>query len=199
MDNPELIEQLKRAQTLGFLGPVPVQDHIAHSAGFLEALEGLEHGRVADLGSGGGVPGLIVASARPDLHLVLIDATAKRCRFLEEAVAALDLDAEVVEGRAEVLGRGALRATFDAVLARSFGPPAATAECGSPLLHVGGELMVSEPPQDDQRWPAEVSQLGLEVGRRVGSTPVVQTLRQATLCPERFPRRDGLPAKRPLF
>jgi 16S rRNA (guanine527-N7)-methyltransferase len=98
-----------------------------------------------------------------------------------------------------VLGRGALRATFDAVLARSFGPPAATAECGSPLLHVGGELMVSEPPQDDQRWSAEVSQLGLEVGRRVGSTPVVQTLRQITLCPERFPRRDGLPAKRPLF
>ena len=52
MDNPELIEQLKRAQTLGFLGPVPVQDHVAHSAGFLEALEELEHGRVADLGSG---------------------------------------------------------------------------------------------------------------------------------------------------
>lgn len=195
-----LVAQLERARTLGFLGPGPVQDHLDHTDGFLAALVGVE-GVVVDLGSGGGVPGLILGVARPDLRLWLVDATAKRCRFLEAAVAALGLSAEVVEGRAEDVGRSARRECADAVVARSFGAPAATAECAAPLLRMGGILVVSEPPAPDPaRWPANgLAPLGLELGDRSGGSPVTQTLHQVRRCPDAYPRRVGLPAKRPLF
>ncbi len=195
----ELIAQLERARALGFLGPGDVRDHVRHAEGFVAALEGLS-GVVVDLGSGGGVPGLVVGMARPDLQLVLLDATAKRCRFLEAAVMALALDATVAEGRAEVLGRGPLRGTATAVLARSFASPAATAECAAPLLAVGGRLVVSEPPNPVDRWPAAgVSLLGLEVGDRSTTTPRLQVLHQVRPCSDAYPRREGIPAKRPLF
>lgn len=200
MHDPALLEQLQRSQSLGFLGPGDVTAHLEHTQAFLAALDGVT-GTVVDLGSGGGVPGLVVGRARPDLHLVLLDAMAKRCRFLEAAVAALELDAEVVEGRAEDLARGPLRGTATAVLARSFGPPAATAECGAPLLEVGGRLIVSEPPATSDRWPSgPLRELGLVPAARltVGQA-TVQVLDQVAPCPDRFPRRVGLPTKRPLF
>jgi 16S rRNA (guanine527-N7)-methyltransferase len=200
LEHEPLLGQLERARALGFLGPGPVRNHIEHTAGFLRALDGVA-GTVADLGSGGGVPGLILGVVRPDLRLVLIDATATRCRFLEDAVRHLELDARVVEGRAEVVGRGADRGAMDAVVARSFGPPAATAECAAALLRVGGVLVVSEPPAaPDDRWPAAgLAMLGLVPGPRSVGSPIVQVLHQATACPADFPRRDGVPAKRPLF
>src|SRR3546814_9312392 len=82
---------------------------------------------------------------------------AKRCAFLREAVEALGADerVEVVEGRAEEIGRGEMRRVVDAVIARSFGPPAATAECAAPLLRAGGLLVVSEPPEALDRWPED--------------------------------------------
>ncbi len=200
LEHEPLLTQLERARALGFLGPGPVRGHIEHTAGFLWALEAIV-GRVLDLGSGGGVPGLVIGVARPDLTLLLVDATATRCRFLEDAVRQLGLDAVVVEGRAEVLGHGPHRGTVDAVVARSFGPPAATAECAAPLLCPGGVLIVSEPPTvTEERWPARgLAELGLALGDRSADSPVVQVLHQVTSCPRSYPRRDGVPAKRPLF
>ena len=196
-----LVGQLSRARELGFLGPGPVEPHLEHALVFVDALDGVE-GTVVDLGSGGGLPGLVVAAARPDLHLVLLDARAVRCRFLEEAVGALELAATVVEGRAEEAGRGPLRGVAAAVVARSFGSPGATAECGAPLLAPGGRLVVSEPPDAaPSRWPAEgLARLGLvDQGtlRRPRATVRVLVLHRA--CPAIYPRRDGLPAQRPLF
>jgi 16S rRNA (guanine527-N7)-methyltransferase len=200
-DHAGLIAQLERARDLGFLGPGPVEPHIEHTTVFLEALEGTA-GTVVDLGSGGGVPGLVIGVARPDLHLVLLDARSRRCELLRDAIQELQLDGEVVEGRAEVLGRTPLRGTADAVVARSFGLPAATAECASPFLRTGGRLIVSEPPGPPipERWPSEgLAKLGVRPVERVGAGPSVQLLVQEALCPEQFPRRDGLPANRPLF
>jgi 16S rRNA (guanine527-N7)-methyltransferase len=199
--HPGLLEQLEHARRLGLLGPGPVEPHIEHAGAFATALEGV-HGTVVDLGSGGGVPGLVLALARPDLHLVLLDARGTRCRFLEGAVEALGLHAEVVEGRAEDIGRSERRGAAGAVVARSFGIPAATAECAAPLLEVGGLLVVSEPPPPPQpdRWPARgLAELGLDATVRVGSGPTVQVLVQRTECPAAYPRRDGVPTKQPLF
>lgn len=195
-----LLVQLRRAQQLGLLGPTPVEAHVEHAAGFLQALEPVE-GRVIDLGSGGGVPGLVIAGARPDLELVLVDAMQKRCEFLETAVVALAHDrVRVVHGRAEVLGRGDLRGTAAAVVARGFGPPAVTAECAAPFLRVGGRLVVSEPPAQAERWPAEpLARLGLQAVAAPPGGPTMQILIQVTPCPAELPRRDGMPAKRPLF
>lgn len=198
--DPALIGELERSRALGFLGPGPVEEHVHHAGGFLAALEGVT-GQVIDLGSGGGVPGLVVGLARPDLTLVLIDAMAKRCTFLAEAATVLGLArTTVVVGRAEALGRGPLRNSAAAVLARSFGPPAVTAECAAPFLRVGGRLVVSEPPDAIDRWPEDgLALLGLGLGERSVTTPIIQQLIQTRRCPVAYPRRDGRPAKRPLF
>jgi len=106
-----------------------------------------------------------------------------------------------VEGRAEDVGRGPWRGAADAVVARSFAAPAATAECAAPLLRAGGRLVVSEPPEaDPERWPvAGLDLLHLELGPRSPGSPYTQTLYQRATCPDRFPRRNGQPAAHPLF
>lgn len=197
-----LVAALERARRLGVLGPGPVVDHVAHAQGFVQALAEVPEGAlVVDLGSGGGVPGLIVAEARPDLRVLLLDAMEKRTALLVEAVQSMGLAdrVQVQTGRAEVLGRDEeLRGTASAVTARSFGPPAATAECAAPLLSVGGILVVSEPPEDSNRWPADpLSALGLVPRPR--SIPGIQILEQTLPCPSTYPRRTGLPTKRPVF
>lgn len=200
MPAPDLLAQLERARSIGFLGPGPVEAHIEHAQAFIDQLASTR-GLLVDLGSGGGVPGLVVASARPDLRVVLVESMAKRAAFLREVVAHLSLDkVTVLEERAEVVGRGSLRGTAQAVTARSFGSPAVTAECAAPLLVPGGMLLVSEPPEAADRWPADgLAQLGMVPVQRTDGVPAMQVISQASPCPERFPRRVGMPAKRLLF
>jgi 16S rRNA (guanine527-N7)-methyltransferase len=106
----------------------------------------------------------------------------------------------VLCGRAEELGRDPeLRGHFDAVLARSFGRPSVTAECSAPFLRVDGLLVVSDPPTGS-RWPAEeLGLLGLEPIETISDPFHFTVLRQREACPDRYPRRTGIPAKRPLF
>jgi 16S rRNA (guanine527-N7)-methyltransferase len=160
-------------------------------------------GRVLDLGSGGGLPGLVVVTYRPELELTLLEARQRACRFLREAVGDLGRpDVTVVEARAEEAARRPeLRETFDAVVARSFGPPAVTGECAVGFLRPSGWLVVSEPPGDEgARWPAEgLEELGFGVRSRGvqpgGSFVVLEKIRSD----DRWPRRVGIPAKRPLW
>lgn len=196
---------LEEAKELGFLGPGPVAGHIEHSAGYVQAVGDQVPRRVVDLGSGGGVPGLVVASAWPEAIICLLDSNERRALFLARAAAALGLTNRVVVGhaRAEDAGRDpAWRGHADLVLARSFAPPGVTAECAAPLLAVDGRLIVSEPPgTPGDRWPeASLARLGLRpVGRFEQSFSRFQILRQERLCPDEYPRKVGMPGKRPLF
>src|SRR3546814_20514420 len=88
MPDGALVSVLERSRRLGFLGPGPVEDHVRHAQGFLDALEGVT-GRVVDLGSGGGVPGLVLVVERPELAVVLLDAMANGEAFLRGEVEAL--------------------------------------------------------------------------------------------------------------
>src|SRR3546814_11428625 len=77
MPDGALVSVLERSRRLGFLGPGPVEDHVRHAQGFLDALEGVT-GRVVDLGSGGGVPGLVLVVGRPERSVELLDAMSDR-------------------------------------------------------------------------------------------------------------------------
>ena len=205
-----MLEVLERGRGLGFLGPGSVRVHVDHALGFAGGIDAPT--RFLDLGSGGGVPGLVLAEHWPKSRAVLLEARQRRCDFLTEAVRTLDLaDRVVVEcARAEEAGhRQDLRGQFDLVAARAFGPPPVTAECGAPFLHVGGILAVSEPPQTEtragaaegsERWaPDGLARLGLAVGRSWTEGYRYQALELVERCPPRYPRKAGIPSKRPLF
>lgn len=135
--------------------------------------------------------------------IVLVDASERRTTFLQRAVDRLGASHVTVRrDRAEIVGRDpALRGAVDLVVARSFGPPAVTAECAAPLLRVGGRLIVSDPPDVSHgRWsPPVLARLGLGAPRRVRVPAAFTVIEQSAPCPDRFPRRVGIPAKRPLF
>ncbi len=203
-DAATLSQVLSDARERGFLGPGPVQAGIEHARGFAAGVEA-SPARLVDLGSGGGLPGLVLAGVWAEASVVLVEANTRRSRFLAHAVNALGYGerVQVLAERAELVGRRAeLRSRTDVVVARSFGSPAVTAECAAPLLRVGGRLVVSEPPDDEGtvRWPPEqLGELGLEVGPTWRSDFHYQSLRQVAVCPDRYPRRVGVPAKRPLY
>lgn len=200
-----LARVLERARTAGFLGDAPVADQIGHARALVRAIpDGT--GTYLDLGSGGGVPGLVVAIDRPELRGVLLDSSTRRGAFLSEAVDELDLvdRIEVCVERAEEVGRQPIRrGASDVVLARGFGAPAVVAECAAPLLTVGGRLIVSDPPAGGTgrpRWPDEkLADLGLRIVHRATDRPAFTVLEQFRACPARYPRRVGVPGKRPLF
>jgi 16S rRNA (guanine527-N7)-methyltransferase len=192
---------------------MPPVEQLDHGLGFVWVVES-ELSRaprsVLDLGSGGGPPGLVLAASWPPggTRAVLLEANGRRSGHLRDALARLPqaADAVVVTGRAEDLGRQpGLREAFEVVTARSFGPPAVTAECGGAFLRPGGLLVVSEPPgsgEADDRWPAEgLAELGLARPRlvRFADRFSYRVLEKTGLLGERYPRRTGVPARRPLF
>ena len=220
-DEARLSDVLTEARHRSLIGRPAPDLQIAHSLGFLEVLllEPLT-GPVLDLGAGGGLPGLVLASHEPDLDLVLVDSSHRSVDFLLWAVNELGLSerVEVVLARAEEVGRDPrYRELFSAVVARGFARPAVTAECAAPLLEVGGRLIVSEPPPsapgkaggappepagvgEDARWPAEAcGKLGLAPEERWYGQHGFMVLRKFCPCPDRYPRRTGVPARRPLF
>jgi 16S rRNA (guanine527-N7)-methyltransferase len=136
---------------------------------------------------------------------VLIDSMVKRSTFLREVLGWSDAPegGEVIMARVEEAARWPeLEDQFDLVTARSFGPPAVTAECAARFLKTGGVLIVSEPPTagDEERWSAQgLARLGfLDRGRtRFGAAFEVLVKTEPT--PAEFPRASGTPKKHPLF
>ena len=205
-DRGRLIAILERARDQGFVGPGPVEQHVEHAEGLAAAIGVDFAGRFLDLGSGAGIPGLTLARAWPTAEGTLLDSQGRRCAFLGEALLELGVEDRLgVEcGRAEELARRRdLRGAYDLVVARGFGRPAVTAECAVGFLGSGGRLVVSEPPGEPSgsRWPgAGVSELGFrgpEVRGGPGSRHAILTL--VAPASDRWPRRVGVPAKRPLW
>lgn len=190
---------------MGLLGPGPTAGHVHHATA-MGGCQSVPPARVMDLGSGGGVPGLVLALLWPEARFVFLDASLRSARFLTGALKRLGLEgrAEVVRDRAELAGRRTdLREGFDLVVARSFGHPAVTAECASGFVHPGGLLLVSEPPgaTGDSRWSSEglrILGFGPARGCRAGGFSFVAVAKRET-AGSRWPRRSGVPAKRPLW
>lgn len=198
---PVLVAELGRSQSLGTIGPRDLDDHLGHALGYSEVLValGITSGDCADLGPGAGLPALVIAATLPDTDWTLVERR-------ERSVARLDITISRAGwtdrvrcwlGDAEIAGRD-LRGEFDLVTARGFGPPAMTAECAAPLLRMGGTLLVSEPPGEQERWPEdELAVLGLEA--RPVDNPLYWVATKVGETPDKFPRRVSVPRRKPLW
>lgn len=209
-DREALLSVLAGAQRLGFFGPGPLEPQIERALAFCDAVEDWPGGLAVDLGTGGGLPGLVLACAWPASRWLFVEANRRRCLWLQTAVQAVGLqEVTVVNERAEVVGRGPYRHTASLVTARSFAPPAATAECAAPLLRVGGRLLVTGPPDEEAagtaRWPVDgLALLGLRLARTAsfptpGGPASLSIIESTGVCDDRYPRRTGVPTKHPLF
>ena len=207
MTNDWLPRSLEISRERGFLSPQPLDHQIAHAKGFIAAWNSVATTppeNFLDLGSGGGLPGLVLLQEW-GIPAVLMDAMEKRVFFLQEVLEFEDAQGKAIaiQARAEDLSRDQdYEARFDLVTARSFGPPAVTAECAVRFLKVGGFLIVSEPPDDDapNRWPAEgLRKVGLESLGRHRFGAAFQILRKISPTANLYPRESGTPKKKPLF
>ncbi|HKV46135.1 MAG TPA: 16S rRNA (guanine(527)-N(7))-methyltransferase RsmG [bacterium] len=165
-----------------------------------------QRGSIVDLGSGAGTPGIPIAVARPNVHLALVEASRKKAGFLEVVLRELGLaNVEVLQTRAETVGRSpAHRERYDAVTARALAGIPVLAEYALPLLRIGGVAVFLKAPAAASmvhRAAAAVALLGGEAEADVpapAGRPRLVILRKVAPTPDRFPRRPGVPARRPL-
>ena len=188
-------------------GPAAVDVHVADSLSAL-ALEPVRRAKsVADLGSGAGFPGAVLAIALRQARVALVESAARKCDFLERLVSTLGIaNARVVHARAEVWPQGV--GGHDLVVARALAPLAVVCEYAAPLLALGGTLVA---------WKGEVAgvesrsgeraaeMLGLQAEGAVRSAPYagsvahhLHVFRKVAQTPAEYPRRPGAARKRPL-
>jgi 16S rRNA (guanine527-N7)-methyltransferase len=171
----------------------------------LDHIEGVRE--LVDVGSGGGLPGLVLKIARPHLRLTLIESDQAKAAFLVRACATLGLsEVEVIARRAEEVGQDPRhREAFEVAVARALAPMPVLAELCLPLVRVGGRLLA----QKTDREPLEAAAHAIEVlggapavvaaapsaARQGGTVVIVDKVRTT---PARYPRRPGVPARKPL-
>jgi 16S rRNA (guanine527-N7)-methyltransferase len=199
---------LEDARTAGFLGPGPVEPQLDHARAFAAVVEGALGGwptKFCDLGTGGGVPGLVLALEWRSCTGVFVESNRRRSAALRAALERLGLEGRVrvEEQRAELVARDPrFREQFPVVTARSFAEPPVTAEIAAGLVALGGVLVVSEPPiVDAARWPeGALADLGFGPALRevAGERHFVVVVKDA-VAPTDVPRGIGRPAKRPRW
>ena len=164
--------------------------------------------KIADIGSGAGFPGLVLAAALPRAELDLIESVGRKCEFIRRAATAAGLaNAHVLNERSEELAGGPGRELYDAVTARAVGRLSTLAELASPLLRDGG-VLVAWKGRRDEAEAAELERAAaglamsperiLAVGRFAGSEHRhLHVIRKSGPTPASLPRRPGIAKKRP--
>jgi 16S rRNA (guanine527-N7)-methyltransferase len=182
--------------------------HVEDSLTGLELEELGKAQRIADIGSGAGFPGLVLAVALANSQVDLIESVGRKCEFIQRAVDAAGIaNATVVNARSEEVAVGGGRDSYDAVTARAVGRLSTLAELASPLLRDGGVLVAWKGKRDldeEQQLERAAEQLAmkpeqiLDVGDRAGSKHRhLHILRKLGPTPEDLPRRPGMAKKRP--
>jgi 16S rRNA (guanine527-N7)-methyltransferase len=170
--------------------------HILDALVGLPAVDAAPPGPLADVGSGGGLPGLVLGVVRPERELHLIEATARKAEFIAETAAAIGVAAHVYAERSEDVARGPLRDACACVVARALAPPPVAVELCLPLCRPGGRLVLwSREPGGADLASASAALAGELLPPECPGVLVVGKLAPT---PERFPRRPGVAAKRPL-
>ena len=168
------------------------------------------HARVIDVGTGAGFPGLPLAIARPDLQVTLLEAQGKRCQFLSAVCEALQLEnAAVLQGRAEEAGQSAAhREQYDRAVARAVAPLNVLCEYLLPFVRVGGSALCWKGPAVQEEMAdgeAAAKLLGGEMGALfpmdvpgMDARHVIVAIPKIEKTLPQYPRKNGMPAKRPL-
>jgi 16S rRNA (guanine527-N7)-methyltransferase len=186
--------------------------HFADSLAVLLALEeaGKSKCRLIDIGTGAGFPGLPLKLARPHWHVTLVESTRKKTTFLRHLVEALDLDdVEVVPARAEEVGQDPrYREQFDLATARAVADLAVLVEYALPLVRIGGRFIAQKGATPEAELEAAGTAIQLLGGRHVATMAYNLPGHDASLhlvviekiapTPAKYPRRPGMPEKRPL-
>jgi 16S rRNA (guanine527-N7)-methyltransferase len=184
------------------------QVHVADSLTGLEVGELVAAHRIADIGSGAGFPGLVLAIALPDWQVDLIESVGRKCEFIQRAIDAAGIpNATVINARSEGLAAGERREAYEAVTARAVGRLSTLAELASPLLKENGVLVAwkgKRDPDEEQQLEQAAEQLAmhpeliLDVGDRAGSKHRhLHVIRKLGPTPSELPRRPGMAKKRP--
>ena len=166
--------------------------------------------RLIDVGAGAGFPGLPIKIARPEVEVTLLEATRKKCDFLQAVVNELQLaDVLIVNARAEEAGRmEAHRAQYDVAIARGVGEMPVLIEYLLPLVKIGGVAVAQKSREvihDVERAEFAITTLGGRLDDIVSvSVPELNEARYLVVIekiaatPEKYPRRAGMPSKKPL-
>jgi 16S rRNA (guanine527-N7)-methyltransferase len=205
-----LLEMLAEARAPISASTVPrARDvHIADSlTGLVEPLRSAQ--RIADLGSGAGLPGLVLAAELPRARVDLIESVARKCEFMGAAIERMRLrNAAVVCERSEDWASAEGREAYDAVTARAVGRLATLAELASPLLRDGGVLVAwkgARSKNEEAELARVVERLALEPLEIRSVQPYrgsrdrhIHLLRKNGPTPKELPRRPGMATKRPF-
>lgn len=177
----------------------------------LEPGERFSGKRVIDVGTGAGFPGLPLKILCPTIKLTLLEATGKKVQFLEHIIALLNLtDVTVIHGRAEELGQNPRhREQYTWAVARAVADLPILVEYLLPLIQIGGRGLAQKgesAPAEAQRSDYALRQMGGQIRRLVpvdlrglAETRYLVVLDKVAATPAKYPRRPGMPSKRPLL
>ena len=210
----KLAEWNRRANLTNITGYEEVQvKHFLDSLTVVPAVGGISpEGSLLDVGAGPGCPGLPLKLVFPAIKLALAEPVGKKAAFLEHMVEALGLgETRVLRGRAETLGREpGLRASFDLVTARGLARMPVLLEYTLPFCKIGGKVAALKHGGEDLEKELAAAERALTLlGGRIGlvyqveiagltDNRVVVVVEKIQPTPESYPRRTGIPSKRPL-
>lgn len=190
------------ARAAGVLGSVSVENLRAHAAGFVPAACGvLDEAVCVDVGTGAGVPGVILALLHPTSRWLLVDASERRCNIVRRVAHELGLSDRVIvrhERGEDVAHDPTIRGTADLAVARLLGPPAETVELLLPLVGPDGVAVVSIDATDPE-WSAASERPDFATVHRREDTGDFVELRPTSTVPETWPRRATVRRRAPIF
>ena len=179
--------------------------HVLDSLTLLPHLPAAEE-RLMDVGSGGGLPAIPVVICRPELEVTLLDSTGKKCRFLTAVIEGLNLNARVIQNRAETIGQDSVhRAAYDVVTARAVAPLRVLLELTLPLTRVSGRVLAMKGRKALEELAESRRALDALGGGAVAvhDNPIEAESKLVEITKERntprgYPRLPGVPKKEPL-
>lgn len=160
-----------------------------------------------DIGSGAGLPGLPLKMLLPELKLTLLEAVGKKVEFLKACCRELDIEAEIIWGRAEDLGRSPRRETFSVAVTRAVAALGVVCEYSLPLLASGGHCVALKGSKGEEETITAVNCIALLGGSLTaihrynlptGEERSLIIIQKTSPTPAKYPRRAGIPSKRPL-